>query len=111
MGQIREWLGQVRGLRRLRELVSSCQDGPARCHHSNDIRNSFGLALFAGFQIRNAALGSAGLLTLFALAMFSGDPKSPFDYSVFSAAFWGVHASGLHYSNGKFRVRYQALRC
>ena len=47
----------------------------------------FGLALLAGFQVRNAALGSAGLLTLFALAMFSGDPKSPFDYSVFTAAF------------------------
>lgn len=48
---------------------------------------AFGLALLAGFQIRKAALGSAGLLTLFAIAMFSGDPKSPFDYSVFTAAF------------------------
>jgi len=48
---------------------------------------AFGLALLVGFQTRNAALGSAGLLTLFALAMFSGDPKSPFDYSVFTAAF------------------------
>jgi putative oxidoreductase len=48
---------------------------------------AFGLALLAGFQLRNAALGSAGLLTLFAIAMFTGDPKSPFDYSVFTAAF------------------------
>ena len=30
--------------------------------------------------------GSAVLLMLFALAMFSGNPKSPFDYSVFTAA-------------------------
>jgi len=51
------------------------------------LETAFGLALLAGFQIRNAALGSAGLLTLFGLAMFSGDPKSPFDYSVFTAAF------------------------
>src|SRR5215813_7131196 len=48
VGQIREWLGQVRGLHRLRELVSSGQDGRARCHHSNDIRNS----LWVGFARR-----------------------------------------------------------
>ena len=54
---------------------------------STILETAFVLALLAGFQIRNAALGSAGLLTLFALAMFSGDPKSPFDYSVFTAAF------------------------
>ena len=54
---------------------------------STILETAFGLALLVGFQIRNAALGSAGLLTLFALAMFSGDPKSPFDYSVFTAAF------------------------
>src|SRR5262249_46302016 len=41
-------LGQVRGLRQLRELVSSGQDGPARCHHNNDIRNS----LWVGFARR-----------------------------------------------------------
>jgi len=51
------------------------------------LETASGLALLAGFEIRNAALGSAGMLTLFALAMFSGDPKSPFDYSVFTAAF------------------------
>jgi uncharacterized membrane protein YphA (DoxX/SURF4 family) len=54
---------------------------------STILETAFGLALLAGFQIRNAALGSAGLLMLFALAMFTGDPKSPFDYSVFTAAF------------------------
>ena len=69
------------------------------------LETAFGLALLAGFQIRNAALGSAGLLTLFALAMLSGNPKSPFDYSVFTAAFGDVHASGLHCSNPEFRVR------
>jgi putative oxidoreductase len=51
------------------------------------LETAFGLALLAGFQIRKTALGSAGLLTLFALAMFSSNPKSPFDYSVFTAAF------------------------
>ena len=37
--------------------------------------------------VRLAAFGSAALLMLFALAMFSGNPKSPFDYSVFTASF------------------------
>ena len=54
---------------------------------STILERAFGLPLLAGFQIRNAALGPAGLLMLFALAMFSGDPKSSFDYSVFTAAF------------------------
>ena len=54
---------------------------------STILETAFGLTLLAGFQIRNAALGSAGLLMVFALAMFSGAPKSPFDYSVFTAAF------------------------
>ena len=48
---------------------------------------TFGLALLLGWQVRRAAYGSAILLALFALAMFSGNPKSPFDYSVFTAAF------------------------
>jgi uncharacterized membrane protein YphA (DoxX/SURF4 family) len=48
---------------------------------------TFGVLLVSGWQVRRAAAGSAVLLTLFALAMFSGDPKSPFDYSVFTAAF------------------------
>jgi hypothetical protein len=67
--------------------------------------------LLAGFQIRNAALGSAGLLTLFALAMFSGDPKSPFDYSVFTAAFGAFTLAAFTTHNRKFRVRDHALRC
>jgi putative oxidoreductase len=51
------------------------------------LETTFGLMLLTGWQVRRAALGSAGLLMLFALAMFSGDPKSPFDYSVFTASF------------------------
>jgi putative oxidoreductase len=51
------------------------------------LETCFGLALLVGWQTRKAALGSSVLLTLFAVAMFSGDPKSPFDYSVFTAAF------------------------
>jgi putative oxidoreductase len=48
---------------------------------------TFGVLLVSGWQVRRAAAGSAALLMLFALAMFSRDPKSPFDYSVFTAAF------------------------
>lgn len=54
---------------------------------STILETGFGLALLAGWQTRKAALGSSMLLALFAMAMFSGDPKSPFDYSVFTAAF------------------------
>lgn len=48
---------------------------------------TFGLCLIIGFKLRWAAFGSSILLMLFALAMASGDPKSPFDYSVFTASF------------------------
>jgi len=48
---------------------------------------SFGLALVLGIWLRWAALGSAVLLVLFALAMaLSFGIKSPLDYSVFSAS-------------------------
>jgi uncharacterized membrane protein YphA (DoxX/SURF4 family) len=48
---------------------------------------TFGLALVTGFRLREAALGSAVLLTLFGTAMaISQGLKSPLDYSVFSAA-------------------------
>jgi uncharacterized membrane protein YphA (DoxX/SURF4 family) len=47
---------------------------------------AFGLSLVSGWQVRRAAAGSAALLMLFALAMFSGDPKSPFDYSALTLA-------------------------
>jgi uncharacterized membrane protein YphA (DoxX/SURF4 family) len=60
---------------------------PAVAVLSTILETCFGLALLAGWQTRKAALGSSVLLTLFAVAMFSGDPKSPFDYSVFTAAF------------------------
>ena len=60
---------------------------PAVAMLATVLESTFGVALLVGFQVRRAALGSAGLLTLFAIAMFSGNPKSPFDYSVFTAAF------------------------
>ena len=48
---------------------------------------SLGVALIAGLQVRRAALASAGLLALFGTAMaISLGPKSPLDYSVFSAS-------------------------
>jgi putative oxidoreductase len=46
----------------------------------------FGLALVGGWRVRWAAYGRAALLMMCALAMASGDPKSPFDYSVFTAS-------------------------
>ena len=60
---------------------------PAVAILSTILETCFGLALLAGWQTRKAALGSSVLLTLFAVAMFSGNPKSPFDYPVFTAAF------------------------
>lgn len=48
---------------------------------------TFGAALVLGQFVRLAALGSAALLTLFALAMAVAlDPSAPLDYSVCTAA-------------------------
>ncbi len=48
---------------------------------------SLGVALLAGFRLRWTALGSAALLALFGTAMaISQGPKSPLDFSVFSAS-------------------------
>jgi putative oxidoreductase len=60
---------------------------PAVAITATVLETTFGLLLLIGWQVRYVATGSAVLLTLFALAMFSGNPKSPFDYSVFTAAF------------------------
>lgn len=60
---------------------------PAVAMASTALETAFGCLLVIGWKIRPAAFGSAGLLAIFALAMASGDPKSPFDYSVFTAAF------------------------
>jgi uncharacterized membrane protein YphA (DoxX/SURF4 family) len=57
----------------------------------------FGILLIAGFKTRMASLFSGLLLLLFAMGMATGlGIKTPFDYSVFSAAsaafllaFWG----------------------
>jgi uncharacterized membrane protein YphA (DoxX/SURF4 family) len=49
--------------------------------------STLGIALLAGIRLRWAALGSALLLTIFGAAMaVSLGPKSPLDYSVFSAS-------------------------
>ncbi|GAO02662.1 MauE/DoxX family redox-associated membrane protein [Anaeromyxobacter sp. PSR-1] len=48
---------------------------------------TLGLALLAGVRLRWVALASAGLLAVFGTAMgVSFGPKSPLDYSVFSAS-------------------------
>jgi uncharacterized membrane protein YphA (DoxX/SURF4 family) len=60
---------------------------PAVATLATILETCFGLVLVAEWQTRKAALGSSVLLTLFAMVMFSSDPKSPFDYSVFTAAF------------------------
>jgi uncharacterized membrane protein YphA (DoxX/SURF4 family) len=51
------------------------------------VETSLGVALIAGVQVRWAAFGSALLLAWFgtAMAVYDG-PKSPLDYSVFSAS-------------------------
>jgi uncharacterized membrane protein YphA (DoxX/SURF4 family) len=59
---------------------------PAVAVASTTLELAFGLALVVGWKVRWAAYGSAALLMLFALAMGSGDAKSPFDYSVFTAS-------------------------
>jgi uncharacterized membrane protein YphA (DoxX/SURF4 family) len=47
----------------------------------------FGILLIAGFQIRTVSVLSGLLLLLFAIGMVTGlGIKTPFDYSVFSAA-------------------------
>jgi putative oxidoreductase len=51
------------------------------------VETSLALALIAGVQTRWAAAGSAVLLAWFGTAMAIADgPKSPLDYSVFSAS-------------------------
>jgi uncharacterized membrane protein YphA (DoxX/SURF4 family) len=48
---------------------------------------TLGIALVAGFRLRLAAIGAAGLLALFGAAMaMSFGFKEPLDYSVFSAS-------------------------
>ena len=48
---------------------------------------TLGIALLAGMRLRVVAFASAALLAVFALAMaISFGPKSPLDYSVFSAS-------------------------
>ena len=48
---------------------------------------SLGVALIAGLRLRWVALASAALLAVFGAAMaISFGPKSPLDYSVFSAS-------------------------
>jgi len=61
---------------------------PAAGVASTILETTFGGMLIAGWRVRWAAFGSAALLTIFALCMATGTgPKSPFDYSVFTAAF------------------------
>ncbi len=51
------------------------------------VETSFGVALLVGVYVRWAAFGSALLLAWFATAMaLTAGPKSPLDYSVFSAS-------------------------
>src|SRR5919205_2247110 len=62
---------------------------------------SLGVALVVGFRLRWTALASAALLAVFGTAMaISVGPKSPLDYSVFSAS-----AGALLLSNYAEEVR------
>ena len=69
---------------------------------STALESVFGLMLIVGWRVRLAAFGSAALLTVFALSMATGENlKSPFDYSVFTAAFaaLGLGASDHNAAN------------
>ncbi|HJV49795.1 MAG TPA: MauE/DoxX family redox-associated membrane protein [Geothrix sp.] len=60
---------------------------PALAWAATLAETTLGLALATGFRPREAALGSALLLSLFGTAMaLSQGLKSPLDYSVYSAA-------------------------
>ncbi len=60
---------------------------PLFAYASTALELSFGLALVAGVRVREVALGSAVLLATFGASMaISFGPKSPLDYSVFSAS-------------------------
>jgi putative oxidoreductase len=51
------------------------------------VETSLGVLLIAGVQVKWVAIGSTVLLAWFATAMaFADGPKSPLDYSVFSAS-------------------------
>jgi putative oxidoreductase len=63
---------------------------------STILESVFGVLLLTGWQTRRAAYGSAALLLIFALAMATGDPKSPFDYSVFTASFGSLLLASTH---------------
>jgi uncharacterized membrane protein YphA (DoxX/SURF4 family) len=60
---------------------------PAVAWAATICETAFGVGLVLGIYKRYVAIGSAVLLSLFALAMsVSFGPKAPFDYSVFSAS-------------------------
>jgi len=60
---------------------------PVLAYAATALETTFGLALIFGVATRWMALGSAGLLAWFAIAMAIYDgPKAPLDYSVFSAS-------------------------
>src|SRR5262249_40802908 len=64
---------------------------------------TLGISLIAGFRLRWVAVGAAALLALFGTAMaVSLGPKSPLDYSVFSASA-GAVLLALQQSSGDAR--------
>jgi putative oxidoreductase len=73
---------------------------PAVAVAATILESTFGCLLIVGWQVRYVAFGSAGLLMMFALAMASGEPRSPFDYSVFTASF-GTLTVATTYEKGK----------
>ncbi|NIG56623.1 DoxX family protein [Chitinophaga sp. Cy-1792] len=58
---------------------------PALAIGATILETAFGIMLLAGFKIPYAAIGTAALTFLFAVAMsISGSVKDPLDYSVFA---------------------------
>jgi len=78
---------------------------PVLAWSATTLETTFGIALILGIATRWVALGSAGLLAWFALAMAVYDGvKAPLDYSVFSAS-----AGALLVALAEHRVRRASL--
>jgi putative oxidoreductase len=83
------WSNFERFIRRTAELNPFLPEAamPLVAWAATGAETVLGLALIAGVQVNRAAFGGAALLAWFGIAMAAtAGPKSPLDYSVFSAS-------------------------
>lgn len=70
----------------------------------------FGLLLIIGFKTRIVALGTSGLMLLFALSMaISVSIKAPFDYSVFTSSAAALLLSAIERTSFAFDNRFRKI--